>query len=58
MGNRLVDEFVALRLPQHTEEVMRIFSRKGACSRFKALLDSKGLLESGISTKTRTAQLH
>ncbi|NIR32779.1 MAG: hypothetical protein GWN84_26470 [Gammaproteobacteria bacterium] len=45
LGQRLVREFVAARLPEYGREVERIFSRKGAYSRFKNLLESKGLLE-------------
>ncbi len=45
LGVRLVRDFVSQRLPERPEEVEGIFSRRGAYSRFKALLASCGLLE-------------
>lgn len=45
LGFTLVREFVSQWLPDRSDEVERIFSRKGAYSRFKDLLDSKGLIE-------------
>lgn len=45
LGKNLVQRFVASRLPEDAEEVESIFSRRGAYSRFKGLLESKGLLE-------------
>jgi len=46
LGKRLVLRFVARRLPKEYENVEDIFRRKGAYSRYKALLDeSKGQLE-------------
>jgi hypothetical protein len=45
LGNRLVMDFVAEQCPELLEKVPAIFKRKGAYSRYKELLDSKGLLE-------------
>ncbi len=45
LGKRLVKRFVAQRLPEEYEEVEGIFRRRGAYSRYKALLESKGQLE-------------
>jgi len=45
LGNRLVMDFVAEQCPELLGKVHAIFKRKGAYSRYKELLDSKGLLE-------------
>ena len=45
LGRKLVFNFVAESLPSDIDEVSNIFSRKGAYSRFKRLLDSRGKLE-------------
>jgi len=45
LGNRLVMDFATEQCPELLEKVHAIFKRKGAYSRYKELLDSKGLLE-------------
>lgn len=45
LGRRLVDDFVLERAPGLYEQVQDVFHRRGAYSRFKDLLDKKGLLE-------------
>ena len=45
LGKVLVFEFVSERLPDEIDEVNRIFSQKGAYSRFKNMLEDKGLLD-------------
>ena len=45
LGRGLVHNFVSWRLPEAYDEVERIFSRKGAYSRFKELLESTRMLE-------------
>lgn len=45
LGKALVFEFVSEYLPEELERVYSIFRRKGAYSRFKDLLASKGALE-------------
>jgi len=45
LGKRLVERFTALKLPDSGDDVRRIFSHKGAYSRFRQLLESKGLLD-------------
>ena len=45
LGNRLVMDFVAEYCPELLEKVNGIFRRKGAYSRYKELLDSKGFLD-------------
>jgi hypothetical protein len=45
LGKRLVFGFVRQFLPQDIDEVGRIFSRKGAYARFKALLARRGALD-------------
>jgi hypothetical protein len=45
LGIDLVLEFVSESLPEHFAEVREIFHHKGAYTRFKGLLRSKGLLE-------------
>jgi len=45
LGNRLVMEFITEQCPELLEKVHAMFRRKGAYSRYKELLDSKGLLE-------------
>ena len=45
LGNRLVMAFATEQCPELLEKVDAIFRRKGAYSRYKELLDSKGLLE-------------
>ena len=45
LGKRLVMKFVASKLPQEYKDVEDTFRRKGAYSRFRAILESKGMLE-------------
>ncbi len=45
LGEELVFEFVGEYLPGDYERVRKIFRRKGAYSRYKDLLDRRGLLE-------------
>lgn len=45
LGKVIVFDFVQEHIPDDFEKVENIFSREGAYSRFKELLDSKGLLE-------------
>jgi len=45
LGNVLVFEFVEDFLPDDYERVRQIFSRAGAYSRYKDLLDQRGMLE-------------
>lgn len=46
LGKDLVFEFVEQHIPDEYHTVNDIFRKRGAYSRFKALLGSKGLLES------------
>ncbi len=45
LGRNLVFDFISANLPNEFERVRGIFSRKGAYTRFKDLLESKGQLE-------------
>ena len=45
LGKSLVLEFSAIYLPEYIEKLNSIFRKKGAYSRFKNLLDEKGLLD-------------
>ena len=45
LGRALVIEFTSTYLPEELETVYSIFRRKGAYSRYKALLERKGVLE-------------
>ena len=45
LGKALVLEFTSTYLPEELEKVYSIFRRKGAYSRYKDLLESKGALE-------------
>ena len=45
LGRNLVHDFVLKHLPQKLAEVDQIFSKRGAYSRFKELLNSTRLLE-------------
>ena len=44
LGKPLVLEFVAIHLPDNFDEVDSFFRKRGAYSKFKNLLDAKGLL--------------
>ena len=45
LGKALVIEFTSEYIPEELEKVNSIFRRKGAYSRYKDLLESKGVLE-------------
>jgi len=45
LGKRLVLRFVSEYMPDDLADVQNIFSRRGAYSRYKDLLNSRGLLE-------------
>ena len=45
LGKNLVFEFVSECMPDGYDDVVSIFRRKGAYSRFKELLDNRGLLD-------------
>jgi hypothetical protein len=45
LGNELVYEFISDHLPDEYDFVRHIFSKRGAYSRFKDLLESKDLLQ-------------
>ncbi|MBN2716286.1 MAG: GNAT family N-acetyltransferase [Deltaproteobacteria bacterium] len=45
LGTPLVFQFVEIEIPDAYPQVERMFARKGAYSRFKAFLESKGMLE-------------
>ncbi len=45
LGNELVFEFVEEHLPNDYEKVCQMFRRSGAYSRYKALLEERGLLQ-------------
>jgi hypothetical protein len=44
LGTRLVFDFVAQHCPDLSDQIRQMFSRKGAYSRFKDILDEKHLL--------------
>ena len=46
LGQQLVFEFIETHLSEEYEHVQLIFHKRGAYSRFKDLLESKGLLQS------------
>ena len=45
LGRDLVFEFVAEKLPDDYERVRHMFRRRGAYSRYKSLLEQRGLLQ-------------
>ena len=45
LGKALVNEFTSKYLPDEVDKVYSIFRRKGAYSRYKDLLDRKGVLD-------------
>jgi hypothetical protein len=45
LGKNLVFRFVSEHLPEEYDRVLQIFRKKGAYSRYKNLLDQKGLLD-------------
>ena len=45
LGKQLVFQFVSEHLPGEIDRVSQIFRRRGAYSRYKDLLDQKGLLD-------------
>ena len=46
VGSSLVHQFMREFAPEQSDEVRRIFRRKGAYSRYKSFLDRSGLLDS------------
>jgi hypothetical protein len=53
LGHELVAEFVKQHMPSDLGRVQDIFSRRGAYSRFKDLLDHRGLLEKWFDFEKR-----
>jgi hypothetical protein len=49
LGKALVLDFTSAHMPDDIEKVYSIFRKKGAYSRFKNLLDAKGLLDEWYS---------
>ena len=45
LGKDLVLDFTSMHMPNEIEKIYSIFRKKGAYSKFKNLLESKGLLE-------------
>ena len=45
LGKKLVLDFADQHLPEDAEEIDSIFRRKGAYSKFKALLERKGMVD-------------
>jgi hypothetical protein len=45
LGNDLVHRFAEAQLPHRYADVQRLFHRRGAYARFKALLEAEGCLE-------------
>ena len=45
LGKQLVYQFVSDHLPEEADRVSHIFRRRGAYSKYKDLLDEKGLLD-------------
>ena len=57
LGKDLVIEFTAKFLPDELDKARLIFRRKGAYSRFKDLLESKGVLEEWFKYEGERQQL-
>ncbi len=51
LGRNLVFEFVQEHLPEDHETVRNYFNRKGAYSRYKSLLENRGMLKSWYDTE-------
>jgi hypothetical protein len=56
LGKDLVFEFADNYVPNQIRKIERIFSHKGAYSRFKALLQEEGLLEKWFDFENDTQQ--
>lgn len=56
LGTELVFEFVEERLPDEYDRVSRIFHRSGAYSRYKDLLERRGLLQEWYDFENRRVQ--
>ena len=57
LGTRLVRAFTRERAPQLDNQVREIFSRKGAYSRFKALLESNRILNDWYEYEERQSMI-
>jgi hypothetical protein len=53
LGKDLVFQFVSGHIPEEIVRIEKIFSRKGAYSRYKAFLEQKGLLEQWYDYENR-----
>jgi hypothetical protein len=53
LGKQLVNQFVSEHLPEEVAHVSQIFRRKGAYSKYKALLEKKGLLDKWCNFEQR-----
>ena len=53
LGKKLVFDFVYQHLPDEAERIQAIFSKRGAYSRYKDLLEHKGMLESWYEFETK-----
>jgi hypothetical protein len=56
LGKSLVTDFAAEFCPEESRKVHDIFSRKGAYSRYKELLESKGLLDKWYDFEKRRTE--
>jgi hypothetical protein len=56
LGRAVVEDFVLLFLPEDCDEVRRIFKRRGAYGRFKALLARRGALERWYDFENKTEE--
>ena len=56
LGKRLVLRFAEQELPDSFDQVYRIFRKAGAYSRFKDLLDRRGLLEKWYEFETNAKE--
>ena len=54
LGRQLVLDFVSEFLPDDYDTVCKIFSRKGAYSKYKQLLENRGKLEQWYKCETET----
>lgn len=57
LGSELVFDFVEQFMPNDEDKVSQIFSKKGAYSRYKDFLDSKGFLQKWYDFETRKKYL-
>ena len=56
LGRRIALSFVAEELPGSFDEATEIFSRKGAYSRFKQLLQTNGILDKWYAFEARATE--